>query len=215
MIYKVTELPICIGCYLCFVLNEVLDLDFYFDLNACGKLYAHQSVNNLLGRLDDVDKTLVCTHFELLTAILVLVYRTENGYDLLLGRKRDRTGNCCAVSLRYLNDLLCCCIDESVVVALQSYSDLFLDCHLFLPPVSICSVHIRAYIIKLYAAANRIRGAFPQHRAVCFFSTHLKIRKPRQAPHGRGIRVNEQTVGTHSEWDLLRPFNRTYSAKIT
>ena len=124
-------------------------LDFYFDLNACGKLYAHQRINDLLGRLDDVDKTLVRTHFKLLTAILVLVYRTENGYDLLLGRKRDRTGNCCAVSLRYLNDLLCCCIDESVVVALQSYSDLFLDCHLFLPPVSICLDLAYAYIIDV------------------------------------------------------------------
>ena len=124
-------------------------LDFYFDLNACGKLYAHQRINDLLGRLDDVDKTLVRTHFKLLTAILVLVYRTENGYDLLIGRKRDRTGNCCAVSLCYLNDLLCCCINESVVVALQSYSDLFLDCHLFLPPVSICLDLAYAYIIDV------------------------------------------------------------------
>ena len=35
----------------------------------------------------------MCTHFELLTAILVLVYRTKNGYYLFVGRKRDRTGN--------------------------------------------------------------------------------------------------------------------------
>ena len=76
-----------IGCYLCFGALEVLDLDFYFDLNACGKLYAHESINYLLGRLDDINESLVSAHLELLTAILVLVYRTKDGNNFLICRK--------------------------------------------------------------------------------------------------------------------------------
>ena len=61
--------------------------------------------------------------FKLFAAVLVLVYRTENGDDFLLGRQRYGTGYFRAVSLGDVNDFFRCLIDERMFVALESYSD--------------------------------------------------------------------------------------------
>ena len=67
--------------------------------------------------------------FELLTAVLVLVNRTENGDDLFFGRERNRTGNFRAVALRDVDDLGFGLIREGVLVASDLDSDLLLYCH--------------------------------------------------------------------------------------
>ena len=55
---------------------------------------------------------------------------SEDRDDLLLGRKGNRSGNLCAGTLRCFNDALCRLIDECVVITLNPYSDLLLDCHI-------------------------------------------------------------------------------------
>ena len=72
-----------IDCYPCFgAYSEVLDiLDFNFDFHTGGKLHAHESVDNLLRGLDNVNQSLVRSHLELLTAVLVLVNRAEDRND--------------------------------------------------------------------------------------------------------------------------------------
>ena len=107
------------------------------DLDACGKLDAHKSLYSLLLGVKDVDQSLVSAHFELLTAVLVLVNRSEDRYDLLVGRKRNRTADLASVSLCYFNYLLRCGVDNSGIIALESHSDFSL-CHLLCPPLRIC-----------------------------------------------------------------------------
>ena len=66
---------------------------------------------------------------ELLAGILVLVNRTQDGDDLLLGRQRDRAGNLSAVALCGLDDLLGALVDQLVVVRLQADTDLLCVCN--------------------------------------------------------------------------------------
>ena len=63
------------------------------------------------------------SEFELLTAVLILVYSTENGNDLLVCRKRNRTGNSCTAALSCINNLCCCRIYYSMVITLDLDSD--------------------------------------------------------------------------------------------
>ena len=120
------------------MLNLLSDLNL--DLNTSGKFNTHQRVYNLLRRLENVDQSLVSAILELLTAILVLVYCAEDRDDLLLSGKRDRTGNLCTVSGCNLNNLLCCGVNQYVIVALESNSDLLFNCHCSLPPYQISLV---------------------------------------------------------------------------
>ena len=75
------------------------------------------------------NKSLVCALLELLTAVLVLVNRTENCDDLLVSWKRNRTGYLCAVFLSCIHDLFSGSVNQLVVVTLNSYSDLLTYCH--------------------------------------------------------------------------------------
>ena len=61
---------------------------------------------------------------KLLAAVLVFVDCTKNGDDLFLGRERDRTGNLGAVALCDFDDLCRRSIDQRVVVALKTDSDI-------------------------------------------------------------------------------------------
>jgi hypothetical protein len=106
-------------------------LEFYVEINACGEIGAHKSFYASLRGLDDVDKTLVSSVFELFAAILVLVNCTKDGDDFLFGRKRNGTGNGSAVALSGFNDLFSSTIDKGVIVALKTDSDLFFLCHGF------------------------------------------------------------------------------------
>lgn len=61
----------------------LLQLDL--DVHASGELEAHQSLDRLVGRLQNVDQTLMSAALELLAAILVLVGSAQNGDDLTIG----------------------------------------------------------------------------------------------------------------------------------
>ena len=76
MIFSGFEAPV-------FPFGSGLRLDL--DLNACGKLDAHKSLDGLCRGIQDVDQSLVSSHFELLTSVLVLVNRAENRNDSSCG----------------------------------------------------------------------------------------------------------------------------------
>src|SRR3954451_8807256 len=56
---------------------EILELDL--DVDAGGKIELHQGIDRLRCRVDDVEKTLVGAHLELLPALLVDMRRTVDG----------------------------------------------------------------------------------------------------------------------------------------
>ena len=62
----------------------VLQLDF--DVDTSRQLNALQAVNRLGIWLDDVDKTLVNTHFKMLTGVFVNVRPTNHRVTVLIGR---------------------------------------------------------------------------------------------------------------------------------
>ena len=65
----------------------LLQLDL--DVHASGELEAHQSLDRLVGRLQNVDQTLMSAALELLTAVLILVGSAQNGNDLAIGGQGD------------------------------------------------------------------------------------------------------------------------------
>ena len=71
--------------------NVETRLQLDLDVNAGGELQAHESLDRLVGRLQNVDQTLMSAALELLTAILVLVYSSEDRDYLFVCRKWDRT----------------------------------------------------------------------------------------------------------------------------
>lgn len=103
--------------------NVETRLQLDLDVNAGGELQAHESLDRLVGRLQNVDQTLVRAGLELLTAVLVLVDSAQDRDDLLVGGQRDRAGNASASALSGLHDLLCRSIDQGCIVALQTDSD--------------------------------------------------------------------------------------------
>ena len=60
-------------------------LQLYLNLNAGGKIQAHQSLDGLLAGVEDIDQSLVGSALELLTAVLVDMGRTQDGDHLFLG----------------------------------------------------------------------------------------------------------------------------------
>ena len=72
----------------------------------------------------------MCSLLKLLTAVLVLVYSTQDGNNFLLGGKRDGTAHLSAGALCGVYDLLRSLVHQVVVIALQSDADLnFTCCH--------------------------------------------------------------------------------------
>lgn len=113
-------------CMVDFV-QVLLELDFDFD--AGRELKTGESFNSFVGRSQNVNESFVGTKFKLLTAVFVLMNSTENGYDLFLGGERNRTRNASAGALCGFDNLFCCLIDKLMIIALQSDSDFFFDCH--------------------------------------------------------------------------------------
>ena len=66
---------------------------------------------------------------KLLTAVLVLMNSAQDGDDFLVGRQGDRAGHASASALCGLHDLCCSGIDQGCIIALQTDSDFFFDCH--------------------------------------------------------------------------------------
>src|SRR5699024_9342644 len=64
-------------------------LEFDLDVHTCGQAELLQRGHRSLGRAVNVDQPLVRAQFELLAAVLVLVYRAKYRHDLFLGRERN------------------------------------------------------------------------------------------------------------------------------
>ena len=98
-----------------------LDLDVY----ARGKVNAVQKFR--VGAVD-VDDSLVRADLELLAAVLILMGRAENGYDLLFRRQRDGPADLCARFGHRVHDALRRKVYQLVVVSGEFDPDL-LSCH--------------------------------------------------------------------------------------
>ena len=85
------------------------------------------------------------SQLELLTRILVLVNRSQDSNYFLACRKRDRTCNSRAVVCSCLYDLLGCCVNYAVLVALDLDPYLLICCHDFSTP-SVSSVLAKAVL---------------------------------------------------------------------
>ena len=107
--------------------------------------------------------------FKLLTAVLVLVYCAENSYYFLLHHERYRTRNSGAVSLCRINDLFGSGANQPQVLALYSYSDLLIYCHL-------------AFLLD----SEILRGLFALYTVPCVSITRLTKPNLRPTP----VRMN-------------------------
>ena len=107
--------------------RQALELDF--DFNAGREFKIHQSLNGFVGRSEDVDKSLMGAHFELLTAVLILMNSAQDGDNLLLGRQRNRSTYASTGTLCSCYDLLSGLIHQLMIIPFDSYPDFFFDCH--------------------------------------------------------------------------------------
>src|SRR5579859_7469781 len=103
-------------------------LKFDLDIHAGRQLQAHQRIDRLVRRLDDVDQPLVRAHLELLARILVDERPAIDRVLLNARGQRDWPGHRGAGALRRLDDLLSRLIEDAVVERLEADADL-LPCH--------------------------------------------------------------------------------------
>src|SRR5215213_7987663 len=82
-----------------------LDLLLNVDVDARRQIDAHQGVNGLGRRVENVDKALMCAHLEVLPRVLVLVRGPNDAVDVLLRRKRHRADHAGARPGDRLDDL--------------------------------------------------------------------------------------------------------------
>src|SRR6202011_6017750 len=101
---------------------ENLELDF--DVNAGGEVELHQRVHGLRRRIDNVEKTLVRAHLELLAALLVDMRRTVDGELLDAGRQRNWSANLGTGPFRRVHDLTRRRIENSMVERLETYANI-------------------------------------------------------------------------------------------
>src|SRR5665647_772363 len=102
----------------------VASLELDLDVDIGRKVKAHQRVDGLGGRVDDVDETLVGAHLEVLPAVLVLVRRTDDDEDVLLRRQRHRADNRCTGTRHRVDNLARRTVDDLMVIRLKSDADL-------------------------------------------------------------------------------------------
>ena len=80
----------------------------------------HQSINRLVGRINDIHQALMRADFELVTARLVDVRRTKDVKALDARRKGNGAANDSAGALSGIDDLESGLVDELVVVGLEA-----------------------------------------------------------------------------------------------
>src|SRR5215217_3741196 len=102
------------------LLGFLLDID----VDAGRQIDAHQGVNGLRRRVEDVDQPLVRTHLEVLPRVLVLMRGPDDAVHVLLGRQRHRTNHAGAGTGDRLHDLACRGVNRLVVVGLEPDADL-------------------------------------------------------------------------------------------
>src|SRR5918996_1100403 len=94
------------------------------DVDAGGEVELHQRVHGLRRRIDDVEKTLVRAHLELLAALLVDVRRTVHRELLDLGRQRNRTPHLRTRALGGVDDFTRRRIEDAVIERLEPDPDI-------------------------------------------------------------------------------------------
>src|SRR5215475_12747196 len=97
-------------------------LDVHVD--AGGQVDAHQRVDRLRCRVEDVDQSLVRPHLEVLAAVLVLVRRPDDAVDVLLRRQRHGSDDPRAGAGHRVDDLPRGRVDRLMVVGLEPDADL-------------------------------------------------------------------------------------------
>src|SRR5690606_36025129 len=85
---------------------------------------AHERVDRLRRRVEDVDETLVRAHLEVFARVLVLVRRTDDAVHVLLGRQRHRSDHAGPGAGDRLHDLARRRVDRLVVIGLEPDADL-------------------------------------------------------------------------------------------
>src|SRR5690606_893390 len=101
-----------------------LGLELDLDVDVGGQVEAHERVDRLRRRVDDVDEALVGALLEVLAAVLVLVRRTDHDDHVLLRRERHGADDGRARTGHGVDDLARRCIEAGVVVRLQPDADL-------------------------------------------------------------------------------------------
>src|SRR4051812_17844122 len=102
------------------VSSALLDVD----VDGRRQVDAHERVDRLRRRVEDVDEPLVGAHLEVLARVLVLVRRADDAVHVLLGRQRHRPDDPGSGARHRLDDLPSGCVDRLVVVGLQPDADL-------------------------------------------------------------------------------------------
>lgn len=102
------------------------DLDL--DVDASGQVETLESVDCLCRVVDDVDQTLVHSHTEVLTPVLVLVRATNDRVAVLLGWQRHWPADARTGANDRLDDLLRRLVDDLVIVSLEADPDLLTCC---------------------------------------------------------------------------------------
>src|SRR5690606_27373700 len=103
-------------------MRDPLQLDL--DVDVSRKVEAHQRIDSLRRRVDDVDEALVGAHLEVLAAVLVLVGRPNDAHDVLLGRRRHGAEDRRARTGPGVDDFTRRRVDDLVVIRLQANADL-------------------------------------------------------------------------------------------
>jgi len=104
-------------------------LQFDFDFHTGGKFEPRERFDGFLARPDDIDKPFVGALLELLTGIFVFVNSTKYGHDFFLRRERNGTGNDGIRSFGGFHNLFRRFVDQVVVIAFDSDSEISPDCH--------------------------------------------------------------------------------------
>src|SRR5689334_17384175 len=100
--------------------NDLLDID----VDTGRQIDAHQGVNGLRRRVEDVDQSLVRTHLEVLPRVLVLMRGPDDAVHVLLSRQRHRTNHAGAGTGDRFHDLARRGVNSLVVVGLEPDADL-------------------------------------------------------------------------------------------
>src|SRR6202021_3443969 len=95
-----------------------------FDVDTGGQIELHEGIDGLRCRIDNVEKTLVRAHLELLAALLVDVRRTVDGELFDAGRQRDGPANLCTGPFRRVHDLTRRRIQDSMIERLETYANI-------------------------------------------------------------------------------------------
>lgn len=98
--------------------SDSLHLDFSVDTS--WKADVHEAVDGLWSWVHNIDKTLVYTHFKLLTTFFVDVRAFDHGVGGALGWKWNRASNYGTSSEGGVDDLLGSLVDYFMIVSLQA-----------------------------------------------------------------------------------------------